>query len=116
MFFLEPLEVTGDKRDEIIDVRLFLAPLDHAQLGFLVDRVGDFAAVGKNGHAVRHAAGHGRCEKLVRRVEAREPVPRLDRFTLGPDVSVAGVVPHLRRAKVETFFRLSLVGDGELGL
>lgn len=116
VFFLETLEVTGDERDEIIDVRFFLTPLDHSQLGFLVNRIGDLAAVGEGGHAVRHAAGHARGEKFVRRIEAREPVPRLDRFALCPDVSIAGVVAHLRSAEVESFFWFGLVGDGELGL
>ena len=116
VFFLKTLEVAGDERDEIIDVRFFLTPLDHAQLGFLVNRIGDLAAVGEGGHAVRHAAGHGRGEKLVRRVKAREPVPRLDRFALCPDVSIAGVVAHLRSAEVESLFWFGLVGDGELGL
>ena len=43
-------------------------------------------------------------------------MPRLDRFALRPDMRVAGVVAHLRRAEVESLFRLGLVSDGELGL
>ena len=116
VFFLKTLEVAGDERDEIIDVRFFLTPLDHAQLGFIVNRIGDLAAVGEGGHALRYAAGHARGEKFVRCIEAREPVPRLDRFALCPDVSIAGVVAHLRSAEVESFFWFGLVGDGELGL
>ena len=116
MFFLEPFEVTRDECDKIIDVRFFLAPLNDPQLRFLVNGVGDFAAVGEGGHAVRHAAGHGRGEELVRRVEAREPVSRFDRFALSPDVRVARVVAHLRCAEIESLLWLSLVSDGERGL
>ena len=116
VFFLQSLEVAGDEGDEIIDMRRFLTPLDYSQFSFFIDRIGDFAAVGKGGHTFRQAAGHGRGKKLVRRVEAREPMPSLDRFTLCPEVGVTGVVAHIRCAEVESLFRLGLVGDSELSL
>ena len=116
VLLLEPLEVAGDKRDEVVDVRLVLAPLDDAQAGVGIDGIADFPAIGQHDHSLGHAAGHGGGEKLVGRVKAREPVPRLDRFALRPDMRVAGVVAHFRRAEVESLFRLGLVSDGEPGL
>ena len=116
VLLLDALEVTGDKRDEVVDVRLVLTPLDDAQARVGIDGIADFPAIGQNDHRLGHAAGHGGGEKLVGRVKAREPVPRLDRFALRPDMRVAGVVAHFRCAEVEALFRLGLVGDGELGL
>ena len=84
VLLLQPLEITGDQRNEVIDVWLLLFPSNCLQSRLGIDLLGCLSSVGQNRHPLGHATGNGGGKELVGRIEAGEPVSGLNRFALSP--------------------------------
>ena len=110
------LEVTGTERDEVIHVRLVLEPAHGDKAGGGVLLLRHLAAVRDHDHAFRHAAGDFAGELLIRRVETRKPMTRLERLALGPEMRIARRIAHLSSAEVETLIRRGAVVNGHARL
>ena len=113
---LDPLEIAGHQRDEIIGVGLFLGPVEGDQSGDGVLGFGNQSPVGDHSHAVGNMAGHLGGEFFVGRVKTGVPMTRLDGLALGEQMGVAFLVAHLGRAEIKSEIGLRVVGDGDRGL
>jgi hypothetical protein len=100
---LDFLQLPGDQRDEVGHVRLLLHPMKRGE-STRAGLGGNLATVRERDHAGGHMAGDFAGELLDGMVERREPMPRLARLALRPEMRLG--ITHLRRPEVEAFARL----------
>ena len=115
MLVLDLLEITGQQRHQIRDMRFVLPPAHRHQASVSVFLFRNEFAVGQHRHAFRHAAGDLGGELFIRRIEARIPMPRLNGFALRKKMRVALFVAHFRRAEIKPLLWLGLIGNGDTG-